>query len=201
MGHRFLLVEDSVIDTELVCHWLHREFPDANIVCASKASDGLENFKPGVYSAGFINLKLQGDPYAGLEVIRKIRKQEADLPLFVVTGAETEELRQLAVRAQATGFFSKDFDGSEAISVRNIIEFRNAAQDKGRNMNVIKSWISNKHTSSASLVALGLGVAAIIWPEYKEKLDAIFKLAVTYGLLMGGDALRKDQNPPKQEVE
>lgn len=63
--------------------------------------------------------------------------------------------------------------------------------------------IANKHTSTAALVFFALGVAGILWPNQKDKLDEISKLAIMYGLLSAGDAGKGQQPvfPPTNKDE
>ncbi len=64
---------------------------------------------------------------------------------------------------------------------------------------MIKTLIDNKHTSIAAGMYLGASIIATlgsIWfPQYKIQFDqttaAVEKLALTYGLVMAGDA-KKD---------
>lgn len=58
-------------------------------------------------------------------------------------------------------------------------------------MQLIQTILNNKHTSGAALIFFALGVAAIIWPEAKPKLDQIQELAVMYGLFAAGDGGQK----------
>lgn len=48
--------------------------------------------------------------------------------------------------------------------------------------------MKNKHTSSAALLGFLLLAVPIFFPEFTEKCDKLFKLAVIYGFVTAGDA-------------
>lgn len=182
MKQRFLIVEDAQFDAEFIAEWLHRQFGESSLHLTANVMDAISQFRPGWYQAAFINLKLSGDPVAGIGLLKRFRKQEPDLPIFVVTGADSEDMRRLAIAAGATGFFSKDFDGTEAQCVRNTIRLRNEAVQRGRNMR--RSW---RTTLSGACTATGMamfgGPMAISATKF-EVPTAMMNVCIWGGLIL-----------------
>jgi CheY-like chemotaxis protein len=176
---KFLIVEDSTIDTELLVKWLERYF-ECRVFCVANAVQAFIAFTPGRYHAVFLNLKLGAEPLAGLEVLKAIRDQELDLPVFIVTGYESEESRRLAIRTGATGFFGKDFNGTEAISVRHLIKMRAKAYEKGTK--VKKNW----KTSGAGLAQILIGFGSILDKYLDGNVATMPDWGVSGALIAGG---------------
>lgn len=55
-------------------------------------------------------------------------------------------------------------------------------------MNQFLTLWQNKHTSGAAMAFFALGVASIFFPQYKDKLDEVGKLAIFWGILKASDA-------------
>lgn len=64
--------------------------------------------------------------------------------------------------------------------------------------NTIQNLITNKHTSGAALFYFALGMAKILWPAWKEKLDSVQELAVMYGFFAAGDSQKRPVDAPPQ---
>ncbi len=70
-------------------------------------------------------------------------------------------------------------------------------------MNLIKTCLANKHTSTAAMVVAGVsilvGILSIWFPDYSDKLDQtayyVKNSAMAYGLLMAGDQKKPEATP------
>lgn len=185
----FLIVEDSPYDVELVCQWLKHEFKGCDLTCVGSVRDALDYFAVGRYAASFVNLTLQHNRLAGIEVIKRFRERETDLPIYVVTGADDERIRRLAIAAGTTGFFLKDFNGTEAQIVRTAILGRKASLEKGGAVN--KSW---RTTVWGLVAALGTALSGIpmallalkgTGPEMAEIVSALPSKLLAYSIFIG----------------
>ena len=189
MNLRFLIVEDSPYDVEMICQWLKREFKGCDLTCVDSVRDALEYFTVGRYAAAFVNLTLQHNRVGGIEVIKRFREQETDLPVYVVTGAEDERIRRMALKAGATGFFLKDFNGTEGQIVRTAILGRKASLEKGVGVN--KSW---RTTFWGGFAALGSALSGIpmalfamksAMPEMADVVNALPPKLLAYSIFIG----------------
>jgi ActR/RegA family two-component response regulator len=153
----FLIVEDEYWDTERICKALSGRYDNPALTCVSTAAAALRIKDANQFTAIFVNLKLNGNSVAGFDVIEHLRKQSKDVPIFVVTGAGSEEAKFEAYKAKATGFFEKDFTGLDGMQVAQTIDERIAAIEKGKTMKhkgtTIGATISNIGTG-----IIGLGV-------------------------------------------
>lgn len=149
---RFLIIEDSQHDAEFILRWLERFHADT--VCVPSFEDALL-YEDEKWHAVFVNLKLGPDEMAGIEVIRHFRRRELDLPIFVVTGYETEQARQAAIRAGASGFFGKDYRSIDGFAIETVLATRGAAVRRGE-ANRVKSW----HTTIGGALA---GLGTFLW--------------------------------------
>ncbi len=125
----FLILEDSLLDTELLVASLADY--GAALSCYSRTEPVLKIEDVEQFTAAFINLKIGEDTMAGIPVIRHLRSRSEDIPIIVISGADDEEMKDLALRAGANEFFVKDFHGLDKIKVKRLIELRFAALNKG----------------------------------------------------------------------
>lgn len=67
---------------------------------------------------------------------------------------------------------------------------------------LLNRFASNPHTSISAIVWGACKLGSIWFPQYKDKFDATEAIAVSYGLLMAGDAGKsaKDHEETKQLV-
>jgi CheY-like chemotaxis protein len=198
---RFLIVEDSVEDAELLVRWLERYF-ECRIVCVPNAIQAIIEFSPGRYHAVFLNLKLGPDRIGGIEILKHIRTRELDLPVFIVTGFEAEDARRLAIQSGATGFFGKDFNGTEAISVRTLIKMRAKAYEKGTK--VKRNW----KTSGAGIAQILIGLGAVLDKYLDGNPTTMPDWAIAGALIAGGighlfaaDASKKQKSEEPIEID
>lgn len=60
--------------------------------------------------------------------------------------------------------------------------------------NFLNRFLSNPHTSISAIVWGACKLGQIWMPQYKDKFDATEAIAVSYGLLMAGDANKSAAN-------
>jgi DNA-binding response OmpR family regulator len=153
----FLIVEDSPWDAEFTVRWLQPRFGHTTLVCVATEAEAYRAGAERTFAAVFVNLKLGHNRFAGLQVIEWFRERFADVPVFVVSGADDERSRELANRAGAAGFFSKDFNSRDVAAVENVIQLRLAALEKGKTMKHKWTTIGGTVTNIGSAL-IGLAI-------------------------------------------
>jgi CheY-like chemotaxis protein len=185
----FLIVEDVPWEAELVCRWLKKSFR-CEFTCVDRRSEAVRVFRPGRFSAAFVNLCLQHNRTAGLDVIQELRRAQPDLPIIVVSGHDEERLRRRAIECGVEGFFNKEFDSIDAQLVVNLLRLRFAAYQRGR-LHVAKSWRTTMWGSVAALggILFAVPTALILvksqMPEMAEIVNSIPPKVLGYCILLG----------------
>jgi DNA-binding response OmpR family regulator len=75
------------------------------------AEDALLRLGRGEYSLVLLDLELWG--ISGLDMLRKVREQHADLPVVIITAYDNAEKRAEALRLGAADFIAKPFSPKE----------------------------------------------------------------------------------------
>lgn len=183
-----LVIEDELIDTELLCRALEARFPTASIFCMATAEEALSLDNVSDFSTAFVNLKLQGDREAGIGVIKHFRGLSSDIPLWVVSGVDSEEVKLKAFQAGASGFFQKNFTGMDSMEVFRRIEERAASFSKGvMKGSKMKSWKTRLGGSLAGLGTFlwGVPVSLSQFPNMALPTD-VSKWCILLGILATG---------------
>ena len=100
-----LIVEDNPFFRRVLKETLLSRFPKMDISEAGNAADALkevETFTPDVI---FVDIRLPGEN--GLELTRKIRSRDPDVPIIILTSYDLPEYREAAKEYQANHFLSK----------------------------------------------------------------------------------------------
>jgi len=107
MAKRKILVVDDEIDF-LEMLRLRLEANDYSVVTAMDGNDALEKFKSEKPDAVLLDILMPG--MDGLSVLKKIRKENSKIPVFIITAFSNEERFQLANKFNASGFIVKTSD-------------------------------------------------------------------------------------------
>jgi len=109
---RVLLVDDDPEFFKMIK--LKLEENDYQVIIASTGKAALEEFvreKPGVMLIGISVPELEG-----LQLLERIRKEDQDLPVFIITTFSLEERFKLARKLNASGFVVKSMDLNREIN-------------------------------------------------------------------------------------
>lgn len=103
---KILLVDDEYEFLELLKTRL--EANGYEITTASDGNDALKKFKSYKPDALLLDILMPGTD--GLEVLRKIRTEDKNIPVFIITAFSNEERFKLANQFNASGFIIKTSD-------------------------------------------------------------------------------------------
>ncbi len=121
MSHsaRLLVVDDE----EVVCEGCRRIF-GAEGFLVDKATDPLEGLELALkkdYAAVVLDIRMPS--IDGLEFLRRLRCQKADLPVLLITGYPSFSSAQAAVRLGAADYITKPFTPEELVqAVRRLVD-------------------------------------------------------------------------------
>ncbi len=117
---RFLIVDDSPFDRELIIRTLQRSFPDATyveILQEQAFADALQNLDFTLVCTDYY-LKWT----TGLEIVRAIRARSADLPIIMVTDTGSEEIAAEAMKSGLNDYVLKSHLTRLPIGVNECLE-------------------------------------------------------------------------------
>ena len=111
MGKKILVVDDEPDFLRMIK--MRLEAKGYDVVTATNGKEALENFKSEKPDAVLLDIMMPG--IDGLQVLRKIRRHDKDLPVFIITAFSSEERIKLATKMNASGFIIKTGDLQEEI--------------------------------------------------------------------------------------
>src|SRR5262245_27789401 len=106
MSKHILIVEDEPQFAFVVKSLLEREGFSAEIL--HKAAEVRDGFRPGRFQAVLLDLFLSGE--SGLQVLRHIKQNEAQLPVVIMTANGSMDTVSEALRLGAFDYVTKPFD-------------------------------------------------------------------------------------------
>ena len=128
MAKRKILLDDDEIDF-LEMMRFRLEANDYSVVTASEGNEALEKFKKEKPSAVLLDILMPG--IDGIEVLKKMRRENSKIPIFIITAFSNEERFKLANKFNASGFIVKTNDLQSEI--QNITTAIGISEDfKGR---------------------------------------------------------------------
>jgi len=121
---RILLVDDNLDHVRLLERWLARD-GYTNIACATSATEALDQF--GDARPDLIVLDLHLPHASGFDILKRLEQQDTGwtVPVLVLTGDLTPQVRLSALERGARDFMSKPADRLELLArVRNLVRSR-----------------------------------------------------------------------------
>src|SRR3989338_10754303 len=108
---KILVVDDEIDFLELLR--MRLEANKYDVVTAIDGNDALVKIKTEKPDAVLLDILMPG--MDGLDVLRRIRKDDEDLPVFIITAFSNEERFRLANKFNASGFILKTSDIQQEI--------------------------------------------------------------------------------------
>lgn len=107
--HRILIVDDEPAIVALLRRILAAE--DVEILAARSGADALATARQSKLDLVILDVKLPD--VSGVEVLRRIRKRDAIVPVIMVTSYGSPETVRAAMKLGACDYLTKPFDGEE----------------------------------------------------------------------------------------
>ena len=124
---KILLVDDEIDFLDMMR--LRLEANNYSVVTASEGNEALEKFRKDKPDAVLLDILMPG--MDGIEVLKKMRREDTKTPIFIITAFSNEERFKLANTFNASGFIVKTNDLQREI--QNITAAINISEDfKGR---------------------------------------------------------------------
>lgn len=119
MAKKILVVDDEADFLEVIKVRLKAN--NYEVVTAVNGEEALKKIKEEKVSAVLLDILMPG--IDGLEVLRRIRKTDEDLPVFIITAFSTEERFKAANKLGASGFIVKTDDlGKQIKSINSALD-------------------------------------------------------------------------------
>lgn len=112
MEKKIILVVDDEPDF-LDMIKLRLEANNFEVIAASSGKEALESIKGRRIDAVLLDILMPG--IDGLEVLKQIRQDNKDLPVFIITAFSSEERFRMANKLNASGFIVKTNDLKEEV--------------------------------------------------------------------------------------
>jgi DNA-binding NarL/FixJ family response regulator len=112
---KLLIVDDNASFRRSLAEHLTQQFPDINIAEAADAEGALEKVKAFAPHLSFVDIQLPGE--SGLELTRKIKADQPEVVIAILTGHDLPEYREAARQLGADYFFSKSAPLDEVFSL------------------------------------------------------------------------------------
>lgn len=103
---KILVVDDEADILELLVKRLQSN--NYEVITAVNGKDALEKFAKVAPDAVLLDIMMPG--IDGIDVLRRIRKENANIPIFMITAFSNEERFKLANTVNASGFILKTDD-------------------------------------------------------------------------------------------
>jgi DNA-binding NtrC family response regulator len=103
---KVLIVDDEIDFLQLLK--LRLEANNYNVITATNGKEALEKFKTEKPEAVMLDILMPG--IDGLDVLKKIRKENQKTPIFIITSFSNEERFKVANQCNASGFIIKTSD-------------------------------------------------------------------------------------------
>ena len=122
---KVLIVEDNYCFRQLLKETLQSGFPEMEILEAGDGEEALKKITTFLPHLVFMDIRLPGE--SGLEITQKIRAQNPDISVIILTSYDLPEYREAAKEYRADHFLSKGTTTMESILalVKSILSDRN----------------------------------------------------------------------------
>ena len=132
MAVRILFIDDDRAGTEVsLCNLRKAGY---EVTPASDGREALALFETGKFDLVITDVKMPG--ISGIEVLRRIRKMDPGVPMFVITAFGKMETAVKAMQEGACYFLGKPFGRDQLLLVVERVLQRNGMADEARELSV-----------------------------------------------------------------
>jgi len=117
MEHRVLIVDDERGLVHALRQTLRLEFPELQVDAAYSGEEGLSRLAEAVYDLIIADVRMPG--FDGLELVKGVRYLNPEVPIILVTGFGTDQVRDEAAQLGVKYFWEKPFTVADLISAVN----------------------------------------------------------------------------------
>lgn len=140
MTMRVLFIDDDRAGREVVLFNLRKAGYD--VVTASDGREGLSLFSPGKFSLLITDVKMPG--ISGIEVVRRVRSADPDIPVLVITAFGNMETAVEAMREGACYFLGKPFDRERLLLAIEEIFGRRCLAEEARGLRMPQNEVDRE---------------------------------------------------------
>lgn len=135
-----LVIDDNPLELGLIRLIIQKNFPDLRCLSLTKPPEWSSFFKSQIVDVIIVDYRLPEKN--GLEVIKEIRKYDIDIPVFLITALERDEIEQDIIKSGATDLIVKDRNYSNLVSKLNDLILRKSFQKFEEEINILKKIIN-----------------------------------------------------------
>jgi len=119
---RTLIVEDNALYREALRDTIQSLFPSMVIQEASEGNDAIQ--KAGVFQPQLILMDIRLPGENGLHLTQKIKTTYPHMKVVIITGYDSVEYREAAIRSGAMGYVAKDSLNPEQLEtlIKSLVE-------------------------------------------------------------------------------
>ena len=125
---RILVVEDEQMSREGLCEMLHKLRPEAEVLSAEDGKAALRVFAQ--FSMDLIFMDIQMPGMDGLMLLEQIRKENAEVPVIMISAYDQFAYAQRAIRLGAMDFIVKPYTENSIAQVIERVEDRSSSADR-----------------------------------------------------------------------
>jgi two-component system response regulator (stage 0 sporulation protein F) len=112
-----MVIDDEVDFNYMMSYWLKAK--GYNVISKSNGVDALETIKKNPPDMVFLDISMP--LMDGIEVLRKIREVNKDLPVIMITAYGTKERLEICQKLGISGFFAKEDDFDSLLHIIDTI--------------------------------------------------------------------------------
>lgn len=136
-----LIIDDNPLELGLIRLVIQKNFPDLKCLTLTRPPEWSSFFQTQKVDAIIIDYRLPEKN--GLEQIKELRKYNSQVPAFLITALERDEIDQDIIKAGATDLIVKDRNYSNLISKLNDIILRQTFTKFENEINYLKNIIED----------------------------------------------------------
>jgi response regulator RpfG family c-di-GMP phosphodiesterase len=136
-----LVIDDNPLELGLIRLVIQKIFPELKCICLTKPPDWENYFQSQHVDVVIIDYRLPEKN--GLEHIKELRKYKPELPAYLMTALERDEIDQDVIKSGATDLIVKDRNYSNLVSKLNTLILNKSFQNLKTEIEILKKVIKD----------------------------------------------------------